>query len=167
MIHQNRVHRFGDDISTDDIIAEHYKARATDVGELARYAFADHTPGFIDRLRPGEILIAGRNFGCGSAREAAPQVLKTAGISCVLAQSFGRIFFRNAVNIGLPLAECDTSAIMDGDEVAADLVAGVVRNLTRGTEVAAAPLPGVMAAILEAGGIAGYLRKHGDLILPW
>ena len=90
----------------------------------------------------------------------------TAGISCVLAQSFGRIFFRNAVNIGLPLAECDTSSIMDGDEVSADLKAGIVRNLTRGTQVAAAPLPGVMAAILEAGGIAGYLRKHGDLILP-
>ena len=166
MIYQGRGHRFGDDVSTDDIIAEHYKARAADVNELARFAFADFAPGFAERVRRGDLVVGGRNFGCGSAREAAPHVLKASGVSCVLAQSFGRIFFRNAINIGLPIAECDTTGIRDGDEVAVDLVAGTVRNLTHGTQVVAAPLPAVMAAILAEGGIAGYLRKHGDLVLP-
>jgi 3-isopropylmalate/(R)-2-methylmalate dehydratase small subunit len=166
MIQQGRAHRFGDDVSTDDIIPEHYKARATDVNELARFAFVEHTPGFANRMKRGDLVVGGRNFGCGSAREAAPHILKVAGVSCVLAQSFGRIFFRNAINIGLPIAECDTSGIRDGDEVAVDLASGTVRNLTLGTEVAAAPLPSVMAAILQEGGIAGYLRKHGDLVLP-
>ncbi|HYC37241.1 MAG TPA: 3-isopropylmalate dehydratase small subunit [Usitatibacter sp.] len=157
---------FGDDINTDYIIAEHYKSRSTDIREIAKYAFADYDPEFMKRMRPGDILVAGRNFGCGSAREAAPHVLKVAGISCVLAVSFARIFFRNAVNIGLPIMECDTTGIEEGDELVVDAQSGAVEDRTRGSNITATPVTGIMAAILEAGGIAGYLRKHGDLVLP-
>ena len=163
---RGKVLRFGDHINTDYIIADHYKSRYNDIDELAKYVFADFEPQFAKRVRPGDILVAGSNFGCGSAREAAPRVLKIAGISCVLASSFARIFFRNAINIGLPVVECDTSAIRDGDDLRVDVQAGIVDDLTRGLTIPAAPLPAVMTAILEAGGIAGYLKQHGDLVLP-
>ena len=166
MILRGRVHRFGDDINTDYIIAEQHKSRSTDIREIARHTFEDIDPNFVHRVQPGDVLVGGRNFGCGSAREAAPHVIKIVGISCVVAQSFARFFFRNAINIGLPVAECDTSAIQDGDEVEADLERGVVRDVTRGLEIPTATLPSVMAAILQTGGIAGYLKTHGDLVLP-
>lgn len=157
---------FGDDISTDYIIADHYKVRSADTAAVAKYVFADYQPEFAKKARPGDILVAGSNFGCGSAREAAPRVLKAAGISCLVASSFARIFFRNAVNIGLPLIECDTSAIRDEDELVIDIEAGVLRDVTQGIEIAAAPMPLIMAAILKAGGLAGYIKLHGDLVLP-
>ena len=163
---QGKAIIFGDDINTDYIIADHYKMRSTDIREIARYAFADYDPEFMKRMRPGDILVAGRNFGCGSAREAAPHVLKVSGISCVLATSFARIFFRNAVNIGLPIMECDTSAIKEGDDLVVDVKSGSVEDRTQGTRITAVPVTGIMAAILDAGGIAGYLRLHGDLVLP-
>jgi 3-isopropylmalate/(R)-2-methylmalate dehydratase small subunit len=163
---EGRALRFGDDINTDYIIADHYKMRSADIHEIAKYAFADFDPTFMQRARPGDIVVAGRNFGCGSAREAAPHVLKAAGISCVVATAFARIFFRNAINIGLPVIECDTAAIQEGDELAVDLERGLVNDLTRGLKITADPLPGIMAAILQAGGIAGYLKLHGDLVLP-
>lgn len=157
---------FGDDINTDYIIADHYKARSADIAEVAKYVFADYQPEFAKRVRPGGILVAGRNFGCGSAREAAPRVLKAAGISCLVASSFARIFFRNSINIGLPLVECDTSSIRDGDELFIDIEAGVLTDVTQRIEMAAAPIPSIMAAILKAGGLAGYIKLHGDLVLP-
>lgn len=166
MKYQGRALRFGNDINTDYIIADHYKSRSTDINEMARFAFADFAPDFVKQVRPGDILVAGRNFGCGSAREAAPHVLKAVGISCVVASSFARIFFRNAINIGLPIVECDSAAIEDGDELLVDVEHGVVHDLTRQLKISVDPLPVIMTEILQAGGIAGYLKLHGDLVLP-
>jgi 3-isopropylmalate/(R)-2-methylmalate dehydratase small subunit len=157
---------FGENINTDYIIADHYKMRSADIAEVAKYVFADYQPDFAKRVRPGDVVVAGNNFGCGSAREAAPRVLKAAGISCVVASSFARIFFRNAINIGLPLLECDTSEIRDGDELVVDIEGGIVKDVTQGIEIAAAPIPSIMAAILQAGGLAAYIKIHGDLVLP-
>lgn len=166
MILAGRAHRFGDDINTDYIIADHYKAASADVNEVAKYVFADYRPEFIREVRSGDIVVAGRNFGCGSAREAAPRVLEAAGIACVIAQSFARIFFRNAINIGLPVVECDTSAIVAGDELTVDVAAGIVENLTRSQRLQGLPMPAIMSAILGAGGLVEYIRRHGDLVLP-
>lgn len=166
MMYAGRALCFGSDINTDYIIADHYKSRSADIDEVAKYVFADYQPEFAKRVRPGDLLVAGRNFGCGSAREAAPRVLKAAGISCVVASSFARIFLRNAINIGLPVVECDTAAIRDGDEVLVDIEGGVVKNRTQGFEIVTTPIPAIMAAILHAGGLAAYIKLHGDLILP-
>ena len=166
MMYRGRALRFGDDINTDYIIADHYKARSADIAEVARYVFADYQPEFAKRVRAGDIVVAGRNFGCGSAREAAPRVLKAAGIACIVASSFARIFFRNSINIGLPVVECDTAAIHDGDELRVEVEGGIVKNLTRDLQVATTPIPAIMAAILQAGGLAGYIKLHGDLVLP-
>jgi 3-isopropylmalate/(R)-2-methylmalate dehydratase small subunit len=157
---------FGDDINTDYIIADHYKAASADVNEVAKYVFADYRPEFRAQVRPGDVLVAGRNFGCGSAREAAPRVLKAAGISCVIANTFARIFFRNSINIGLPVLECDTSAIQAGDELAVDIVSGIVDDRTQALQIRGLPMPSIMAAILREGGLVAYLRRHGDLVLP-
>jgi len=157
---------FGDDINTDYIIADQYKAASADVNEVAKYVFADYRPEFREQVRPGDVLVAGRNFGCGSAREAAPRVLKASGISCVIAKSFARIFFRNAINIGLPVLECDTSAIKAGDELAVDIETGIVDDFTLPLQVCGLPMPSIMAAILHEGGLVAYLRRHGDLVLP-
>lgn len=166
MIHRGRALRLGDDINTDYIIADHYKMRSPDIAQVAKYVFADYQPDFAKRVRPGDLLVAGRNFGCGSAREAAPRVLKAAGIACIVASSFARIFFRNAINIGLPVVECDTSAIRDGDELLVEPSLGVVEDLSQGVTIATTPIPAIMAAILEAGGLQEYIRLHGDLVLP-
>jgi 3-isopropylmalate/(R)-2-methylmalate dehydratase small subunit len=163
---QGKAVRFGDDINTDYIIADHYKAASADVNEVARYVFADYDPTFVKRARPGDIVVAGRNFGCGSAREAAPRVLKAAGISCVLAISFARIFFRNSINVGLPVLECDTAGIIEGDELVVDLDAGSVSDITRGERLVVAAMPPIMTAILQAGGLVEYMKRHGDLVLP-
>lgn len=163
---RGRVHLFDDDINTDYIIADQHKSRSTDMREIATHAFADIRPDFVGKVRAGDLVVAGRNFGCGSAREAAPHVLKILGISCLIAKSFARIFFRNAINIGMPLAECDTSPIQEGDDVEVDLEHGMLRDLTQGIAIDTAPLPPVMRAILQAGGIDRYLAVHGDLVLP-
>jgi 3-isopropylmalate/(R)-2-methylmalate dehydratase small subunit len=166
MILRGRAHRFGDDINTDYIIADHYKAASADVNEVAKYVFADYRPQFIKEVRPGDIVVAGRNFGAGSAREAAPRVLKAAGISSVIATSFARIFFRNAINIGLPVLECDTSAIEAGDDIIIDIEAGTVEDVTQSLQLRGLPMPAIMSAILGAGGLVEYIRRHGDLVLP-
>ena len=166
MKYQGCALAFGDDINTDYIIADHYKIRSADIAEVAKYVFADYQPEFAKRVREGDVLVAGRNFGCGSAREAAPRVLRAAGISCIVASSFARIFFRNAINIGLPVVECDTAAICDGDEVQVDVEGGIVNDITQGLQIATTPIPAIMAAILRAGGLAGYIMLHGDLVLP-
>jgi len=157
---------FGDNINTDYIIADHYKAASSDVNEVAKYVFADYRPEFASQVRAGDVLVARRNFGCGSAREAAPRVLKAAGISCVLAISFARIFFRNAINIGLPVLECDTSPIREGDQLTVEIETGRVDDATQGLQIHAMPMPSIMTAILRAGGLVEYIKRHGDLILP-
>lgn len=165
MLLKGRARRFGDDINTDYIIASKYKSVTSSVEETARYLMEDARPGFAATIVPGDIIVAGTNFGCGSSRETAPRVIKAAGISAVLAQSFARIFFRNAINLGLPAVECDTTGIEEGDQLEVDLAGGLVRNLTKGTEIKVVPLPPVMVEILNDGGLAEHFRKHGTFNL--
>ncbi|HPC78446.1 MAG TPA: 3-isopropylmalate dehydratase, partial [bacterium] len=132
-----------------------------DMKELARHIFEDIEPNFIDKIKPGDIIVAGRNFGCGSSREQAPLVIKNAGLSAVVASSFARIFYRNAINNGLPLVECDTSRIQDGDELEIDLENGVVRDLTGGFEMGINPLPPFMMKLLQDGGLVEHFKKYG------
>jgi 3-isopropylmalate/(R)-2-methylmalate dehydratase small subunit len=122
----------------------------------------DLDPAFAKAIRPGDYIVAGRNFGCGSSREHAPIAIKAAGAACVVAESFARIFYRNAINIGLPILECPEAAreAASGDELEVDLAAGLVRNLTKGTERAAKPFPPFMRAIIEAGGLLEYHKER-------
>ncbi len=162
---RGRAHVFGDDVNTDYIISGKYKFKTLDMDELACHCMEDIDPDFGNRVRPGDFIVAGGNFGCGSSREQAPLVIRHAGVSAVLARSFARIFFRNAINIGLPAVECDTSGIQAGDELEVDLGKGRVVNLTRGTDVTITPLPPVMMDILAEGGLTDYLKKHGGFKL--
>lgn len=158
---RGRAHKFGDDINTDYIIAGKYKFKTLDMRELAQHVMEDLDPEFYKKISPGDFIVAGRNFGCGSSREQAPLAIKYAGIAAVLAGSFARIFYRNAINTGLPVIECDTSGIETGDELVVDLAAGEIRNLTRNTVTLVKPLPGVMLRILIDGGLAAHIRKYG------
>jgi len=165
MIVKGRVHRFGDDIDTDAIISSRNKAKFLEIADLARHAFEDIDPGFPGRFSPGDIIVAGRNFGCGSSREAAPRVLQALGAGAVVAESFARIFFRNAINIGLPALPCDTRRFADGDTLEIDLSAGRATDLTNGATADAEPLPPVMLNIVADGGLAAHLRRHGRYVL--
>jgi 3-isopropylmalate/(R)-2-methylmalate dehydratase small subunit len=165
MVLRGKAHIFGDDVNTDYIISGKYKFKTLDMDELACHCMEDVDPEFSTRVQPGDFIVAGGNFGCGSSREQAPLVIRHAGVSAVLARSFARIFFRNAINKGLPAVECDTSGIQAGDELEVDLGKGRVVNLTRGTEAAITPLPAVMMDILTTGGLTEYLKKHGGFKL--
>jgi 3-isopropylmalate/(R)-2-methylmalate dehydratase small subunit len=156
-----RAFRFGDDINTDYIIASKYKAQNLRIEDAAAHLMEDVRPGFATELRPGDLIVAGRNFGCGSSREAAPRVIKAAGVGAVLAASFARIFFRNCINIGLPVIVCDTEGIDEGDELELDLASGSVRDLTKRAVRASAPLPRVMMNVIADGGLAAHIRRHG------
>jgi 3-isopropylmalate/(R)-2-methylmalate dehydratase small subunit len=158
-----RAHRFdpNDDINTDYIISGRYKFRISDMDELAKHVMEDIAPGFASKVRPGDIIVAGRNFGCGSSREQAPRALKAAGISAILAGSYARIFYRNSFNIGLPVIECDTSWIEDGDLIRIDLEMGKVACERSGRSVDFSPLPKTMRVLLDDGGLVPHLRKHG------
>jgi 3-isopropylmalate/(R)-2-methylmalate dehydratase small subunit len=162
---RGKAHVFGDDVNTDYIISGRYKFKTLDMDELAGHCMEDIDPDFVSKVEPGDFIVAGANFGCGSSREQAPLVIKHAGVSAVLAGSFARIFFRNAINKGLPVAECDTSGIATGDELEVDLGKGKVKNLTRGAEMVISPLPSVMMDILSEGGLTDYLKKHGGFNL--
>jgi 3-isopropylmalate/(R)-2-methylmalate dehydratase small subunit len=165
MILKGKAHVFGDDVNTDYIISGKYKFKTLDMKELSRHLMEDVDPEFTDKVRPGDFIVAGINFGCGSSREQAPLVIKHAGVGAVLARSFARIFFRNAINKGLPVVECDTSGIQAGDELEIDLEKGKVTNLTRDETLKVTPLPGVMMDILQQGGLTGYLKEHGGFEL--
>jgi 3-isopropylmalate/(R)-2-methylmalate dehydratase small subunit len=161
-----RAFKFGDDINTDYIISGKYKFKSNDMTDMARHAMEELDPHYYERVSPeGGILVAGTNFGCGSSREQAPLVLIHSNTRAVLAKSFARIFYRNAVNTGLPLVQCDTERVNEGDEVEVDLEAGIVRNLTSGEEIPFAPLPSVMTQLLVDGGLAAHFRKHGGFAL--
>ncbi len=162
---RGKAHVFGGDVNTDYIISGRYKFKTLDMDELAGHCMEDIDPDFASKVEPGDFIVAGANFGCGSSREQAPLVIKHAGVSAVLAGSFARIFFRNAINKGLPVAECDTSGIATGDELEVDLGKGKVKNLTRGVEMDVLPLPSVMMDILSEGGLTDYLKKHGGFNL--
>jgi 3-isopropylmalate/(R)-2-methylmalate dehydratase small subunit len=165
MIFKGKAHIFGDDVNTDYIISGKYKFKTLDMEELACHCMEDIDPDFTDKVQPGDFIVAGINFGCGSSREQAPLVIKYAGVGAVLAKSFARIFFRNAINKGLPVVECDTSGIQEGDELEIDLETGKVTNLTRDETLEVTPLPGVMMEILSQGGLTDYLKKHGGFKL--
>ncbi len=150
--------RYGDDISTDLIIAGKY-TKTLNKNELVSHAMEDLDSGFIDKVRGGAFVVAGSNFGCGSSREQAPVALKEAGVLGIAAKSFARIFYRNAINIGLPLLECDTSSISDGDVLEYEVGSEKLINKTTGEEIAVAPLPSIMIDILLSGGIIKYYKK--------
>jgi len=156
---QGRVHKFGNDIDTDLIIPARYLT-TSDPQELAAHCMEDADPGFSGRVKPGEMIVAGKNFGCGSSREHAPIAIKAAGVACVIAPSFARIFYRNAINIGLPILECaDAGAIEAGHEVQVDLAAGEIADLTTGRRFSANPFPPFMQELIAAGGLVNYVRK--------
>ncbi len=161
MILRGKAWKFGDGISTDHIAPGRYFHLRTNLPELAKHVLEDANGDFASGMQPGDFVVAGRNFGLGSSREHAPRIIKLAGVSAVLAQSFARIFFRNAINVGLPVLEIDTSGIDQGDELEVDLAAGEVINVTKGETLAFAPLPPVMVKILADGGLVEHFRKHG------
>lgn len=165
MILKGKAWKFGDSISTDHIAPGRYFHLRTNLPELAKHVLEDANPDFASRMAPGDFVVAGRNFGLGSSREHAPRIIRIAGVNAVLAQSFARIFFRNSINVGLPVLEIDTSGIEQGDELEIDLGAGTVRNVTRNETLAFAPLPPVMVKILDDGGLVEHFKKHGDFNL--
>jgi len=158
---EGRVHRFGDNIDTDAIVPVH-AANLVDPTTLGRHCMANIDPHFTDRVRPGDILVAGRNFGCGSSREIAPWAIKGAGIACVIAATFARIFFRNAINIALPVMVCPeaAAATKDGDMLAVDIVAGTIHNATRNAAFNAAVYPEFIRELIACGGLVAYTRTR-------
>jgi 3-isopropylmalate/(R)-2-methylmalate dehydratase small subunit len=160
---RGRAFKFGDDISTDHIAPGRLSHLRSNLPELARHVLEDADPTFASRVKPGDFIVAGKNFGLGSSREHAPLVIKMAGVSAVLAKSFARIFFRNAINIGLPVLICDTDKINNGDTLEVDLAGGTVRDVTNGSQLTFGRIPEVMVRILEEGGLVPYIQKHGDI----
>ena len=158
-----RVFKFGDDISTDHIAPGRLFHLRTNLPELAKHVLEDADPEFAGRVSPGDFVVGGRNFGLGSSREHAPRIIKLAGVSAVLAKSFARIFFRNAINVGLPVLVCDTDKIDPGDELQIDLAAGRIIDITKDIELQFAPLPPAMVKILADGGLVEHFKKHGRL----
>jgi len=156
-----KAHKFGNDVNTDYIISGKYKFKTLDMKELAKHVMEDLDPDFYKKVSPGDFIVGGSNFGCGSSREQAPLAIKYADVSAVLAKSFARIFYRNAINTGLPVVECDTDQIEQGDEITVDLAGGVINNKTKGTTIPIKPLPSVMIKILNDGGLAAHFRKYG------
>ncbi len=163
---QGKAFKFGDNITTDYIIPGKYAHLRSNLAELVKHVMEDIDSTFVTRVQEGDFIVAGGNFGLGSSREHAPLVIKMAGVSAIIAKSVARIFFRNAINLGLPVLLCDTDGISDGDKLEADLRVGTINNLTTGGQFAFSPLPDVMLAILEEGGLLSYIEKHGDLVLP-
>lgn len=159
------AHKFGDNINTDYIISGKYKFKTLDMDDLAKHIMEDLIPDFYQRIKPGDFLVAGRNFGCGSSREQAPLVIKHAYIAGVIAISFARIFYRNAINMGLPVLECDTTSIQDGDQLQVDMKNGIIRDITAGKELRTNPLPKVMLDIMSTGGLVNYMKKYGKFTI--
>ncbi len=158
-----RARVFGDDINTDYIITSRRKRESLDPQVLRQYLFEEVAPQFAASIEPGDVIVAGKNFGCGSAMEVAVTAVLGAGIRAVLARSFSRTYYRNSVNNGLMPVVCDTSAIREGDRLVIEPER--VRNETAGVTVAAEPLPRIMLEIIQAGGLVPYFRRHGDFQL--
>ncbi len=162
---KGRAFKFSDSISTDHIIPGRYAPLRSNLPELAKHVLEDADPTFVSRVKEGDFVVAGNNFGLGSSREHAPLVIKMAGVSAILAKSVARIFFRNAINLGLPVLICDTDGISDGDELEIDLASGMVRDITNGKQFTFGKIPEVMLGILGEGGLIPYIQKHGDFKL--
>ena len=160
---QGRVHKYGDHIDTDVIIPARYLA-TQDEKELASHCMEDIDTSFVTKVQPGDIMVGGWNFGCGSSREHAPIAIKASGISCVIAKTFARIFYRNAINIGLAILECPEASekIQSGDEVAIDFDTGLITNLTKGETYQANPFPAFIKEIIQAGGLMADIKKRQE-----
>ncbi len=158
---KGKVHKYGANVDTDAIIPARY-LNISNPAELAKHCMEDIDEDFVNRVRAGDIMMATTNFGCGSSREHAPLAIKASGISCVIAQSFARIFFRNAINIGLPLLECVEAVDKTeaGDTLEVDLASGRIKNLASGMTFTAKPYPNFMAALISAGGLIEYTKKR-------
>lgn len=159
-----RAFKYGDNVDTDVIIPARYLT-TTDESELARHVLEDLDPGFVAEVRPGDVVVAGENFGCGSSREHAPLALKGSGVAAVVAASFSRIFFRNAINTGLAIATSPgaVAATDSGDEIELDVPRAVVRNITKGLEFDAEPLPEFVMEIVRNGGLVNWVRARGGV----
>ncbi len=159
MLAKGNVFKYGDNVDTDVIIPARY-LNTSDSKELAAHCMEDIDAGFVNKVQAGDIIVAGKNFGCGSSREHAPIAIKASGVSCVIATTFARIFYRNSINIGLPILECDAAVkgIENGDEVEIDFDTGVIRNLTRGTAFKAQPFPEFMKKIMASDGLVNYIK---------
>ena len=155
-----KVFKYGDNVDTDVIIPARY-LNSFDGKELASHAMVDLDPDFAKNVKPGDMIVANKNFGCGSSREHAPIAIKAAGVSCVIAETFARIFYRNAINIGLPIVECPEAAqaINAGDEVEVDFDSGVITNKTTGASYKGQPFPEFMQKIIKAEGLVNYINN--------
>jgi 3-isopropylmalate/(R)-2-methylmalate dehydratase small subunit len=164
VIFRGRAFCFGDDIDTDAIIPARYLS-TSDPAELKKHCMEDADPEFASTVKPGDIIVAGKNFGCGSSREHAPIAIKASGVGCVIAGSFARIFFRNSFNMGLPIFESEeaSNAITEGHLVEVDAGNGIIRNLTTGAEFRARPIPDFMQQLIEDGGLVEHIRKRGSI----
>jgi len=160
MKYRGKAWKFGPNINTDAVIPGHY-LNITDPGELAQHCMENENPRFVQEAKEGDIIVAETNFGCGSSREHAPIAIKAKGISCVIAKSFARIFYRNAFNMGLPIVESDEAVdgIRDGDEVEVDLATGEINNRTTGRSFQANPIPPFMQEIIDDGGLIKHIAK--------
>jgi len=162
---KGRAFKFGDSISTDHIVPGRLAHLRSNLPELVKHVLEDADPEFAGKVQPGDFVVGGNNFGLGSSREHAPLVIKLAGVSAVLVKSVARIFFRNAINLGLPVLVCDTDKINDGDSLEVDMQKGVIQDKSNGCKISFKPIPPFMAAILDEGGLIAYIQKHGDFKL--
>lgn len=163
MIIKGKAWKFGDDISTDHIIPGRFYHLRSNLEELTKHIFDDVSPNFAQRITKGDVIVAGRNFGLGSSREHAPLTIKLAGIDAIVAESFARIFYRNAINVGLAAIICPAKEINEGDELEIRVDEGVLIDTATGTEKRFSPLPEIMRKILDEGGLDSYIRKHREL----
>mgnify|MGYP000440003847 FL=1 len=162
---KGKAWKFPDNISTDHIAPGRLFHLRSNLPEFAKHVLEDADPEFASKVQKGDFVVAGSNFGLGSSREHAPQIIKLSGVSAVIAKSFARIFYRNAINIGLLLLECDTDGIDAQDEIEVDVREGVIKNLTKNTEIKFKPLPEVMIKLQQDGGLIEHIKKYGDFKL--
>ncbi len=160
---RGKVFKFGDAISTDHIIPGRLLHLRSNLTELAKHTLEETDPTFVKRVKKGDFIVAGKNFGLGSSREHAPLVIKMSGVSAVLAKSVARIFFRNAINVGLPVLICDTDKIDNGDKLEVNLGAGEINNLTKSVQLNFSKIPEVMLRILDEGGLIPFIKKYKSL----
>ncbi len=165
LVLKGKAIKLGDNISTDDIIPGRFAHLRSNLPELAKHMLEDTAPEFASRVKSGDFLIAGKNFGLGSSREHAPVVIKMSGVGAILTKSAARIFFRNAINQGLPVLLCDTDKIGDGDQLQINLTGGMIDNLTSGVTLSCSKMPPIMSTILKEGGLIPYIQRHKDFKL--